>query len=107
MGSKRDTYAAIQNEADNSLKNKKYTLAAARTQEPHSASASFFINLADNDFLDHSGKNLQGWGYAVFGAVTDGQDVVDNIAAVKTEAKKGHQNVPSENVVIQKCVVVE
>jgi len=96
----------IENEADNGLKNEKYTLAMARTMDPHSATAQFFINVADNDFLNHSGKNPQGWGYAVFGKVTQGQDVVDAIKAVSTTTKGMHQDVPVEPVMINKAVVV-
>jgi peptidyl-prolyl cis-trans isomerase B (cyclophilin B) len=79
----------------------------ARTMEPHSASAQFFINASDNDFLNHSGKNVQGWGYAVFGKVTEGQDVVDKIEAVPTGSKSGHQDVPKEDVIIEKAEIIE
>ncbi|EHJ46046.1 Peptidylprolyl isomerase [Solidesulfovibrio carbinoliphilus subsp. oakridgensis] len=102
----RSTEAPIQNEADNGLKNKAYTLAMARTGDPHSATAQFFINVADNGFLDHTGKNPQGWGYAVFGKVTSGQDVVDAIKAVPTMTKGFHENVPVVPVVIEKAEVV-
>ncbi|MGO1210437.1 MAG: peptidylprolyl isomerase, partial [Pseudomonas putida] len=94
MNEKRDKRASIQNEADNGLKNAKYTIAMARTMEPHSASAQFFINASDNDFLNHSGKNVQGWGYAVFGEVIEGREVVDAIEKVATGSKSGHQDVP-------------
>ncbi|MEW5912676.1 MAG: peptidylprolyl isomerase [Thermodesulfobacteriota bacterium] len=97
----------ITNEADNGLMNDKYTVAMARTMDPHSATAQFFINVADNDFLNHSGKNPQGWGYAVFGKVTAGQDVVDQIKGVATTTKGMHQDVPVKPVVINKAVVVE
>ena len=107
MNEKRDKRASIQNEADNGLKNDKYTIAMARTMEPHSASAQFFINVADNSFLNHSGKNVQGWGYAVFGKVTEGTDVVDKIEAVATGSKSGHQDVPKEDVIIEKAEIVE
>jgi peptidyl-prolyl cis-trans isomerase B (cyclophilin B) len=107
MNEKRDKRASIQNEADNGLKNDKYTIAMARTMEPHSASAQFFINASDNDFLNHSGKNVQGWGYAVFGKVTEGQDVVDKIEAVSTGSKSGHQDVPKEDVIIEKAEIIE
>ena len=90
----KETREPIQNEADNGLKNDCYTIAMARTMEPHSASAQFFINVADNDFLNHSGKNMQGWGYAVFGKVTEGTEVVDKIKAVATTSKAGHQGCP-------------
>jgi peptidyl-prolyl cis-trans isomerase B (cyclophilin B) len=75
--------------------------------EPHSASAQFFINVADNTFLNHSGKNVQGWGYAVFGKVTEGQDVVDKIKGVSTTSKAGHQDVPVEDVIVEKAEIVE
>jgi len=107
MNEKRDKRASIQNEADNGLKNYKYTIAMARTMEPHSASAQFFINASNNDFLNHSGKNVQGWGYAVFGKVTEGTDVVDKIEAVATGSKSGHQDVPKEDVIIEKAEIVE
>ena len=97
----------IQNEADNGLKNKKYTVAMARTQEPHSASAQFFINVADNDFLDHKDKSIQGWGYAVFGKVTKGFEVVDEIKAVPTKRKGWHDDVPATPVIIEKAEVIE
>jgi len=102
----RATEAPIQNEADNGLKNQAYTLAMARTADPHSATAQFFINVADNGFLDHTAKNLQGWGYAVFGKVVKGQDVVDAIKAVPTMTKGFHENVPVVPVVIEKAEVV-
>ncbi|OLS58895.1 peptidylprolyl isomerase [Pseudomonas putida] len=106
MGQKK-TRASIQNEADNGLKNDKYTIAMARTMEPHSASAQFFINASNNDFLNHSGKNVQGWGYAVFGAVTEGQEIVDAIEKVATGSKAGHQDVPKEDVIIEKAEIIE
>lgn len=96
----RKTRAPIQNEADNGLKNLRGTLSMARTGDPHSASSQFFINLADNAFLDHTGKNPQGWGYAVFAKVTKGLSVVDKIAATPTGNVGGHQNVPTTPVVI-------
>ena len=105
--SQKKTRASIQNEADNGLKNTKYSIAMARTMEPHSASAQFFINASDNDFLNHSGKNVQGWGYAVFGEVIEGQDVVDKIKAVPTGSKAGHQDVPKEDVIIEKAEIIE
>jgi len=92
----------IENEADNGLGNDRGTIAMARTNDPHSASAQFFINLKDNAFLNHSGKNPQGWGYCVFARVTDGMDVVDKIAAVSTGHSGGHGDVPVEDVVILK-----
>ncbi len=96
----RDTVAPIQNEADNGLKNEVGTLAMARTGDPHSASGQFFINLVDNDFLNHTGKNQQGWGYAVFGKVTEGMDVVEAIGAVATGTVGRYSDVPLEPVVI-------
>lgn len=101
------TRDSIENEADNGLKNEVGTLAMARTGEPHSASSQFFINVADNGFLNHSGKNMQGWGYAVFGKVTDGLDVVEKIKAVATGSRGGHQDVPQEDVIIEKAEIVE
>ncbi|MND18913.1 Peptidyl-prolyl cis-trans isomerase cyp18 [compost metagenome] len=105
--SQKKTRASIQNEADNGLKNKKYSIAMARTMEPHSASAQFFINASDNDFLNHSGKNVQGWGYAVFGEVIEGREIVDAIEKVATGSKAGHQDVPKEDVIIEKAEIVE
>ncbi len=107
MKEKKDKRPSIQNEADNGLSNDKYTVAMARTMEPHSASAQFFINVADNSFLNHSGKNVQGWGYAVFGKVTAGTDVVDKIKGVSTTSKAGHQDVPAEDVIIEKAEIIE
>ena len=97
----------IENEADNGLKNDNGTVAMARTMDPHSATAQFFINIKDNDFLNHTGKNSQGWGYAVFGKVTSGLDVVEKIKAVSTGSKGGHQDVPLEDVIIESVTVVE
>lgn len=99
--------ATVENEADNGLKNVTGSIAMARTMDPHSASAQFFINVKDNDFLNHSGKNMQGWGYAVFGQVTEGMDVVEKIKAVATGSKMGHQDVPRENVIIEKAEMVK
>lgn len=96
----KDTQPAIQNEADNGLKNERGTIAMARTMDPHSATAQFFINLVDNDFLDHTEKSEEGWGYCVFGKVTDGMDVVDKIAKVKTKAQGIHTDVPVDMVLI-------
>ena len=107
MKEKKDKRPSIQNEADNGLSNDKYTVAMARTMEPHSASAQFFINVADNSFLNHSGKTAQGWGYAVFGKVVDGQDVVDKIKGVATTSKAGHQDVPKEDVIVEKAEIIE
>ena len=103
----KKTNPPIKNEANNGLKNEKGTLAMARTNDPHSATAQFFINVNDNDFLNHSSPTPQGWGYAVFGKVVDGLDVVDNIRKVKTGSKGFHQDVPVDDVVIEKAVVVE
>ena len=97
----------IKNEADNGLKNERGTIAMARTPNPHSATAQFFINTVDNHFLDHKSKDMQGWGYAVFGKVIEGMEVVDTIAGVKTGTKGGHQDVPIEPVVILKATVQE
>ena len=93
----------IKNEADNGLKNERGTLAMARTQVPDSATAQFFINTVDNDFLNFKDKSIQGWGYAVFGKVTEGMDVVDAISKVKTGSRGGHQDVPVDTVVILKA----
>ena len=99
----KDTRDPIENEADNGLKNDLGTVAMARTMEPHSASAQFFINVKDNDFLNHTGKNMQGWGYAVFGKVTDGMDVVEKIKGLPTTMSAGHQDVPVDDIVIEKA----
>ncbi|MEV7186617.1 peptidylprolyl isomerase [Kitasatospora sp. NPDC093102] len=103
----KKTRDPIQNEADNGLKNTKYSVAMARTMDPHSATAQFFVNVADNDFLNHTAKTAQAWGYTVFGEVVEGQDVVDSIKAVPTGTKAGHQDVPKEDVVITKAEIVE
>lgn len=97
----------VRNEADNGLKNDKYTLAMARTPDPHSATAQFFINVADNEFLNFAAKTPQGWGYTVFGKVVEGQDVVDKIAAVPTGRKGYHEDVPTTPVLIEKAEVLE
>jgi len=99
--------APITNEANNGLKNKKYTLAMARTSDPHSATAQFFINAADNTFLDFTAENSQGWGYAVFGRVVEGTDVVDAIERMRTGRKSGHDDVPLEDVRIESAKLVE
>ena len=98
--------APIENEANNGLKNLNYTVAMARTSDPHSATAQFFINVADNGFLNHTAPSAQGWGYAVFGKVVAGSDVVDKIKAVKTGRKGYHDDVPLEDVVIEKAVAL-
>lgn len=102
----KDTQAPIENEADNGLKNDIGTIAMARTNDPHSASAQFFINVGNNEFLNHSGKTPQGWGYAVFGKVIEGMDVVNAIKDVPTGNKGFHQDVPKENVVIESAEIV-
>ncbi|MEM6583240.1 MAG: peptidylprolyl isomerase [Pseudomonadota bacterium] len=103
----KGTRAPIENEADNGLKNDFGTIAMARTNDPHSATAQFFINVKDNDFLNHSGKNMQGWGYAVFGKMVDGDDVLEKIRNVPTGSSGGHQDVPTEPVIIESIEVVE
>ncbi len=102
----RETMAPIENEAHNGLKNDKYTIAMARTQDPHSATAQFFINVSDNDFLNHTAPTMQGWGYAVFGKVVSGTDVVDQLRSVATGRKGFHDDVPVNPVVIEKAVKV-
>ena len=102
----KPTDAQIDNEANNGLKNNNYTVAMARTNAPHSATAQFFINIKDNDFLNFSAPTASGWGYAVFGKVVAGTEVVDKIKAVRTGNKGGHSDVPVEDVVIVKAVVV-
>jgi peptidyl-prolyl cis-trans isomerase B (cyclophilin B) len=99
--------AQIENEANNGLKNERGTVAMARTSDPHSATAQFFINVNDNDFLNHTAPNAQGWGYAVFGKVTEGLDVVDVIRKVKTGNSGFHQDVPAEDILIEKASVLE
>lgn len=98
--------APIENEANNGLQNARGTIAMARTQDPHSATAQFFINVQDNDFLNHTGENMQGWGYAVFGKVTDGEDVLDKIRCVQTGSQAGHQDVPVEPIIIESVTVI-
>ncbi|KRI01210.1 hypothetical protein AO057_09905 [Curvibacter sp. PAE-UM] len=102
----KPTEKPIENEANNGLKNDKYTLAMARTPHPHSASAQFFINVADNAFLNHTAPTQQGWGYAVFGKVVEGMDVVDKISAVPTGDKGMHQNVPQTPITINAATVL-
>ncbi len=101
----KDTREPIENEADNGLSNDNGTVAMARTMDPHSASAQFFINVKDNDFLNHTGKDSQGWGYCVFGKVVEGMDVVSQIKGVKTGNSGGHQDVPTEAVLIERVSV--
>jgi peptidyl-prolyl cis-trans isomerase B (cyclophilin B) len=98
--------APVENEAANGLRNKRGTVAMARTNDPHSATAQFFINTVDNDFLDFKAPTGQGWGYCVFGEVAEGMDVVDKIRAVRTGNKGFHQDVPVEDVIIEKAEVV-
>lgn len=101
----KSTAQPIQNEANNGLKNDAYTVAMARTSAPHSATAQFFINVKDNDFLNHTSTTQQGWGYCVFGKVVEGKDVIDRIKKVRTGSKAGHQDVPLEDVVIERAEV--
>lgn len=103
--SQKKTNPEIKNEANNGLKNNKYTIAMARTPNPDSASSQFFINVNDNDFLNFSAPTSQGWGYCVFGKVVEGTEVVDKIAKVKTGSRNGHQDVPVENVIIERAEV--
>jgi len=103
----KDTNAAIENEANNGLKNDRGTLAMARTMEPHSASSQFFINLVDNGFLNFRSESSDGWGYCVFAKVTEGMDIVDKIAEVKTGRYGFHQDVPVEDVIIEKAEIIE
>ncbi len=103
----KGTLAPIANEANNGLKNKKYTLAMARTNDPHSATAQFFINAADNEFLDFRAENAQGWGYAVFGRVVEGTEVVDAIERMRTGRKGFHDDVPVDDVCIEHVTVVD
>ena len=100
------TQAPIENEANNGLKNARGTIAMARTQDPHSATAQFFINVQDNDFLNHTGENMQGWGYAVFGKVTEGEGVLDKIRCVETGSQAGHQDVPVEPIIIESVTII-
>lgn len=102
----KEGHAPIKNEAMNGLKNDKYTIAMARTSDPHSATSQFFINVSDNDFLNHTVPSGQGWGYAVFGRVVKGFDVIDRIAKVKTGSSRGFQDVPKEDVVIEKAEII-
>ncbi|GGY06176.1 peptidylprolyl isomerase [Paludibacterium paludis] len=102
----KSTREPIKNEANNGVSNATYTIAMARTMDPHSASAQFFINVADNDFLNFTSESAQGWGYAVFGAVVQGQDVVDRIKTVRTGRNGMHQDVPLEPVVIEKAEII-
>ena len=103
----KPTKAPIDNEANNGLKNERGAIAMARTNDPHSATAQFFINTVDNDFLNHTSPTPQGWGYAVFGKVTEGMDVVDKIRSVLTGNRGFHQDVPLEDVIIESAEVIE
>jgi peptidyl-prolyl cis-trans isomerase B (cyclophilin B) len=102
----KPTLAPIPNEADNGLKNTAYTVAMARTSDPHSATAQFFINVSDNEFLNYTAKNPSGWGYTVFGRVAEGQDVVDRIKQVRTGSSRGHADVPTQPVIIESAKVL-
>jgi peptidyl-prolyl cis-trans isomerase B (cyclophilin B) len=103
----KPTRAPIENEARNGLKNVRYSVAMARTGDPHSATAQFFINVADNDFLDHRSADANGWGYCVFGRVVEGSNVVDRIKGVPTGNRGMHQNVPKQDVVIERAEITE
>lgn len=105
--SQKANHDPIDNEADNGLSNLTGTLAMARTSEPHSATSQFFINVSDNFFLDHRGKTAQGWGYAVFGKVVDGMDVVNKIKSCQTTSRAGHQDVPVDDIIIESTDVTE
>lgn len=102
----KKTLAEIKNEADNGLSNNQYTIAMARTSIPDSASSQFFINVNDNDFLNHTAPTSSGWGYCVFGKVIAGMEIVDKIKAVKTTSKAGHRDVPVETVIIEKATII-
>lgn len=104
--SQKPTRAPVKNEATNGLKNEIYSVAMARTNDPHSATAQFFINVGNNDFLNHSAPTPQGWGYCVFGKVVGGQDVVDKIKKIRTGNRAGHQDVPTEDVIIESAEIV-
>nr|MBP9726842.1 peptidylprolyl isomerase [Gammaproteobacteria bacterium] len=107
MEDKKSGNPAIKNEANKGGKNKKGTLAMARTSDPHSATAQFFINVADNEFLDFKSETTQGWGYCVFGHVIEGMDIVDKIKVVPTTSRRGHQDVPVEDILIERVEVIE
>jgi peptidyl-prolyl cis-trans isomerase B (cyclophilin B) len=107
MADKGDKNEPIENEADLGIKNAKGTIAMARTNDPHSASSQFFINVSDNSFLDHKSKDMHGWGYCAFGQIVEGQEVADKIAKVSTTSKMGHDDVPEENVIIETIEVAE
>lgn len=103
----KPTLAPVPNEADNGLKNVAYTVAMARTNDPHSATAQFFVNVSDNDFLNFRSKDMTGWGYTVFGRVVEGQDVVDSIKKVRTGSSRGHGDVPTQPVIIEGAKVLD
>jgi peptidyl-prolyl cis-trans isomerase B (cyclophilin B) len=103
----KKTNDTIDNEADNGLSNKTGTLAMARTMDPHSASAQFFINVSDNTFLNHTAKNAEGWGYCVFAEVVEGMDIVNKIKGTPTTTRRGHQDVPTDDVIIESATVIE
>jgi peptidyl-prolyl cis-trans isomerase B (cyclophilin B) len=103
----KSTRAPVENEAVNGLKNSRYTVAMARTNDPHSATAQFFVNVADNDFLNHKSPDASGWGYCVFGRVVKGTEVVDRIKAVPTGDRGMHQNVPKDDVVIERAEITD
>jgi peptidyl-prolyl cis-trans isomerase B (cyclophilin B) len=103
----KQTRAPIKNEADNGLKNERGTIAMARTNDPHSATAQFFINVSDNAFLNHQSPTIDGWGYCVFGKVVNGMDVVDEIKGVTTTSSGFHQDVPTEDIIIEKAEVID
>lgn len=107
MSEKPNKRAAIKNEAENGLKNLTGTLAMARTNDPHSATSQFFINIADNGFLDHTSPSGQGWGYCVFGKVVDGMDVVNRIKGQPTTTRAGHQDVPADDIIIESAKIIE
>lgn len=107
LNPRRPTHPPVRNEADNGLKNRAYTVALARTPQPHSATSQFFINLRHNPGLDHTSRTAHGWGYAVFGRVVEGRQVVDRIAAVPTGLRRGYRDVPLEPVVIRKAEVIQ
>ncbi len=103
----KQTKAPVKNEADNGLKNERGTIAMARTSDPQSATAQFFINLADNAFLNHQSPSMEGWGYCVFGKVSNGMDVVDDIKDMATTSRDGHQDVPAEDIIIEKAEILD
>jgi peptidyl-prolyl cis-trans isomerase B (cyclophilin B) len=103
----KPTMKPVENEATNGLRNTKYSVAMARTSDPHSATSQFFINVADNEFLNHTAPNPKGWGYCVFGRVVEGTDVVDKMKAVRTVRQGMHQDVPEQDIVIERAEVVE